>query len=215
MTDKFTESLILLLAGGFILSKVDLSFLKPPVGADLPPPGFRIEPPEVQGPPPVEEPPPVVEPPFEDPFIPDLENLPPPLTGDIPEDVLQQARDEFGESSPLGPLGLPSPFEGAEEVIPGFVAPPLEVFVETILPPVRQAPTLQPLIRDPIEQISSAIVGAEVPIVSGSEAGNIIQVRSIVPEQQAVFGNIIAPTGQLLDKRLISVTQLQDFQTFL
>jgi len=147
---------------------------------DQPPPGFRIIPEDDEPVEVVEEEPgvkevieqpgeteviPEPEPPFVDPFIPDLDILPPELTGPIPEEVLEAAREKYGPSSELGPLGLPSPFEGAEEVIPGFVAPPLEVFVKTILPAVRRAPTLQALIR-PADTSTREIAPTIAPMIS-------------------------------------------------
>jgi len=165
-----THPYLLALGVGYVLDESGLSLqdifdemfgLRP---EDQPPPGFRIIPEDDEPVEVVEEEPGVTEviespgeteevpqpdPPFVDPFIPDLdpEDLPPELTGPIPEETLERARAEFGESSELGPLGLESPFLEAEEQIEGFVAPPLEVFVRTILPPVRRAPTLQALIR--------------------------------------------------------------------
>jgi len=143
----------LVVGGALHFLKIDLSKLIDGITTippeDLPPPGFRILPPDVEEP--TEEIPPVVEevlpeevveePPFVDPFIPDLdpEDLPPALVGPIPEEVLERARREFGPSSPLGPLGLPSPFEEAEEAIEGFVAPPTPVFRTVILPRIQEA----------------------------------------------------------------------------
>lgn len=118
--------------------------------------------------PPIEAPPEAAEvlpPPFEDPFKPDLE-IPPELVGPIPEEVLEAAREKYGPSSELGPLGLESPFLEAEEAIPGFVAPPLEVFVRTILPPVRRAPTLQALIRQPSLSRATTIAPTVSPTIS-------------------------------------------------
>jgi len=137
-----------------------------PATEEIPPaeiPPMEIPPEtEVLPPGPGEQPPP-----FEDPFKDPLE-IPPELEGPIPEEVLKKAREKYGPSSELGPLGLPSPFEEVEEAIPGFVAPPLEVFVRTILPPVRRAPTLQALISEPSESESRTITPTISPGISAA-----------------------------------------------
>lgn len=135
---------------------------------DEPPAAVEVieEPPAMELPPEEVEVIPEPEPPFVDPFIPDLDILPPELEGPIPEDVLERAREKYGPSGPLGPLGLESPFLEAEEEVPGFVAPPLEVFVRTILPPVRAAPTLQALIRPPASTAARIIAPTVSPTIS-------------------------------------------------
>ena len=88
--------------------------------------------------------------PFKDPFI-EAIVIPPALgEGPIPEEILEEAREEFGES--VG-AKVKSPFEAVEEL--GGEAPPLEVFIETILPPVREAlPELipdEPFVSKPVK----------------------------------------------------------------